>query len=1141
MPLLDFLATSNTFRQWLATTNNLISTISNTSVFVLVSQNATPNTTTGNVSINGTMTIATVTANGTVTANVFSGNGVSLTTLNASALATGTVPLGRLSSANSSANGVVDTTTQSFAGNKTFDNNVAITGYLTVGNNTITLNSTTLIVGNSAANLVFTASGITKDGVTIINESGSANNATYAFGKTEGALNVNSASQATNATNLNSQPGSYYTNASNLATGTVPVARLSLSASDLTNGVTGSGAVALATSPTLVTPNLGTPSAVTLTNATGLPESAITDGSILARLAANETVTGSWTFSSDEVVGSIGFKSQRAYSDTAGSGPYFNLFNADASRRWNIQPGASNDLRFNYYNGSSYSNLASLSSAGLLTVRGPIYAADGSSNQIAFMQMYNGVALFGGSYLSNTYPPVGIWSGGAERIRITTDGFVGIGTTSPQAVLNTSVTAGSANTESTLLRLTKADGYTADGQGGGSIVWSNASNNAEFAKIRLTGTGTTKNSFDFILANGSTNPTTVAMRITHDGNVGIGTTSPTHKLDVIGALNALRLGDSLTNSTTKQAKVTIPHYSTAEEDVMVFYPFSTSTTNELYIGGGSSSQNALTKIAFATAANNTTVSGTERMVIDSNGFVGIGTTSPTSPIHVSASRSGDWLGKFINTSATNPYGIYVDTSGGNGATFTFAAYTYAGTGFFVTNNGLVGIGTATPAYTLDAKGTGIAIRHASSLNVMGYLGQRGSGVDGGYFSLNSAGTTTVVFDSNGPSIINGGNLVVGGTTTYDGTDVTSIKIQATTYPSLAFYTGGTQIGMLWGVSTVDLRLEAAGARDLKFFTNNAERLRLYAGGSAHFYGSVTTSGALVTGAWLAVPSGQGIYFDSGSNTYMVEAAADQIYTYTGGSLAQIINTGYIYDYYRHHILYPGYVLYLDGGGDTYIYEYSANYMDFYAGGNHKLRLTTGYTQSFGSHYLSSGHLYMYSGYGFYLDSGSDTYFYEAAANQIDVICGGGLAGRFTSGAFYAPSISKGSGSFHIRHPLPEKTETHDLVHSFIEGPFADLIYRGTVTLVNGTAAVNIDTAAGMTEGTFVALCRNVQCFTSNETDWTAVRGRVAGNILTIDAQDATSTATVSWMVIGERQDPHMMESSLTDENGRVIVEPVRIV
>jgi hypothetical protein len=41
----------------------------------------------------------------------------------------------------------------------------------------------------------------------------------------------------------------------------------------LSNAVTGTGSMVLATSPTLTTPNLGTPSAATLTNATGLPVS----------------------------------------------------------------------------------------------------------------------------------------------------------------------------------------------------------------------------------------------------------------------------------------------------------------------------------------------------------------------------------------------------------------------------------------------------------------------------------------------------------------------------------------------------------------------------------------------------------------------------------------------------------------------------------------------------------------------------------------------------------------------------------------------------------------------------------------------------------------------------------------------------
>ena len=135
------------------------------------------------------------------------------------------------------------------------------------------------------------------------------------------------------------------------------------------------------------------------------------------------------------------------------------------------------------------------------------------------------------------------------------------------------------------------------------------------------------------------------------------------------------------------------------------------------------------------------------------------------------------------------------------------------------------------------------------------------------------------------------------------------------------------------------------------------------------------------------------------------------------------------------------------------------------------------------------------------------------------------------------ALSKGSGSFKIDHPLPTKTETHHLVHSFIEGPQADLIYRGRAELVDGTATVNIDTAAGMTDGTFVVLCGDVQCFTSNESGWTAVKGSVSGNTLTITAQDNTCTDTISWMVVGERKDQHMIDTDWTDDEGHVIVEP----
>ena len=143
------------------------------------------------------------------------------------------------------------------------------------------------------------------------------------------------------------------------------------------------------------------------------------------------------------------------------------------------------------------------------------------------------------------------------------------------------------------------------------------------------------------------------------------------------------------------------------------------------------------------------------------------------------------------------------------------------------------------------------------------------------------------------------------------------------------------------------------------------------------------------------------------------------------------------------------------------------------------------------------------------------------------------------GVYINGPLSKASGSFRIEHPLPSKSATHQLVHSFVEAPKCDLIYRGKVDLVDGKASVNIDTVATMTEGTFEVLCGDVQCVTSNESGWGAIRGKVVGNILIIEAQDAASTDNVSWIVIGERKDPHIMETGWTDDNGRPIVEPLK--
>ena len=69
------------------------------------------------------------------------------------------------------------------------------------------------------------------------------------------------------------------------------------------------------------------------------------------------------------------------------------------------------------------------------------------------------------------------------------------------------------------------------------------------------------------------------------------------------------------------------------------------------------------------------------------------------------------------------------------------------------------------------------------------------------------------------------------------------------------------------------------------------------------------------------------------------------------------------------------------------------------------------------------------------------------------------------------------------------------------------------------------------------LCRDPQVFTSNESGWDAVRGSVSGSTLTIECQDVASTDTVSWMVVAERQDQHIMDTDWTDDDGYPIIEP----
>jgi hypothetical protein len=76
----------------------------------------------------------------------------------------------------------------------------------------------------------------------------------------------------------------------------------------------------------------------------------------------------------------------------------------------------------------------------------------------------------------------------------------------------------------------------------------------------------------------------------------------------------------------------------------------------------------------------------------------------------------------------------------------------------------------------------------------------------------------------------------------------------------------------------------------------------------------------------------------------------------------------------------------------------------------------------------------------------------------------------------------------------------------------------------------------MEDGTFEALCRDPVYYLQNTSGFDRVIGKIEGSNLTITSENQTSTDVINWMVIAERKDREIKVASSTYDDGRLITE-----
>ena len=236
--------------------------------------------------------------------------------------------------------------------------------------------------------------------------------------------------------------------------------------------------------------------------------------------------------------------------------------------------------------------------------------------------------IFNGDDDTGLYRPasniLAISTAGTERMRIDSSGRVGIGTASYSGVNNKLSIQGTGGSSGSSTN-TAADEVFIDNNGDTGITLGSSNTGLgtyAFADSDVALRGAIQydhsdDSMNFRVSSAN------RMRIDSSGNVGIGTSSPSTKLEVagdvkLGAVNPMQTATNVVHGTSGQngfsirtavSGATTPTYSNIDDpNTGVFFPVADTL--------------------------GITTGGTERMRINSLGNVGIGTSSPLTALHI---------------------------------------------------------------------------------------------------------------------------------------------------------------------------------------------------------------------------------------------------------------------------------------------------------------------------------------------------------------------------------------------------------------------------------------------------------------------------------------------------------------------------